>query len=799
VIKDIKDGQFDAVKLRVVNDKGRIYDTDLGSIMGSTAAPTIGLSSPLSGTWVRENLTINGQVQDNNGIAKLEWSIDNGRSWQQLDPPSGQGGPFTRSLTLPGPDNMVNLLIRATDPAGRTGTVLTVVRRDTQAPEIDLTLPTLDAVPQGTVIAEGRFRDEGALQKAEVSIAKKTYPLPIDRPFTLSLDSSVVATQPLVFRVTDWAGNVTERNYSLPVAAPTAAPAPAPTPTPDPAAAPADPNAPADPTVAATPTPVPAPVAPVRKPEIQILFPKPDTKGLNGVYPVVGRVVGFPSPPALTVKGEATGDKSLDLTDAGYFTFDVDVTNLKNRSVTLTALGDAKLASSISVNLPFDQASGLPVARFLTTADKPVLTGNVTASGWIGDSRGVVSWVSQLDGGEKKSVVPDPSKPPVGTFLVDLGVPSLGPHKLTVIPVNGQGKEGTPAVTEFVSTNPAGPVEFTSIDLGSAVVVTKDTRLQGRVPSINSWRKLEVRFADLSQPDPWNGPFQPLEVKRDLMGTWTFDVAVPTTLPFSRIGVIVRGEDSLGQKVEGRTLFHRVWPKDTSLITDNEGLYFVDDRLNDTTGRFDTVPGTPLSGVFRGRPIKSLSLGPNVPQLTAAWDGNRVTIDAKEEGLFGPFTVSVTTIDGEVFTSAPLTIYADATGPVIDWEVPLNADWIRDTVPIKGKVTDPSGVASLEVSVDAGFSWQPVAVKNGLYDARIPVPGADGLVLVVLKATDRGGHVTTDSRAVTKDTVAPTWTLVAPPEGRKVNGQTTIIASASDPNPVTQVEYSDDGKTFKLA
>lgn len=772
VVKALKDGQFEGVRLRVINDKGRIYDTELGNVTADISAPAIGLASPLSGTWVRENLRIDGQVSDTNGLSKLEWSTDNGRSWQQLEPPSGQGGPFTRQLTLPGPDNMVNLLIRATDQAGRTGTVLTVVRRDTAGPAIDLTMPTLAAGTKGTVVVVGRFKDEGALQKAETIINKKTFSLPLDRPFTLNLEAAAVAGSSLFFRVSDWAGNVTEQNFTLPTA-------PA-----------ADPSAPA-----------------AAKPEIQILFPKSDVKGLNGVVPVVGRVVGFSAAPQVSVKGEATGDTNLDLTDEGYFSLETNLSLLKSRALAFSAViteeveGKARVkeSASLNVNLPYDAASELPQARFLPQTEKPVLTGNVSASGWIGDSRGVVSWVSQLDAGEKVAGGSDPSKPPVGTFLIDLGVPAVGAHKLTVWPVNALGKEGPPAVTEFISTVAAGPVAFTSFDLGASLSVTKDTRIQGKVPSINSWRRIEIRFADLALPDPWNGPFQPLEVKRDAEGVWTFDLPVPSNLPYSRIGVVVRGEDSLGQKVEGRTLFHRVWPKDVSAIQDNEGLFFIDDRLQESTGRIETVPGKPLTGTFRGRPIKSLSVTPPLPAVQARFEGNRVFVDALEEGLFGPFTVAVTTVDNEVFTSNPLTLFADTAGPAVNWEVPMNADWIRDSVPVKGKVTDPSGVASLELSVDGGTSWQPLALKNDVYEARIPVNGTDGLTLVVLKSVDKGGHVTVESRAVTRDTVAPAWILVAPPEERKVNGLTTLIGKTYDYNPVTLVEFSDDGKVFKPA
>jgi hypothetical protein len=766
-VTDLKDGQFDNVRLHVVNDQGRVYDAPLGSLMGDTAAPVIALSSPLSGSWVRENLRIDGKVTDNNGLTRLEWSIDDGQSWAQLDPPQGQGGPFTRNFNLPGPDNLVNLLIRATDAAGRSGTVLTVVRRDTQAPQVELNVPVLAAGAKGLVYAVGRLRDEGALKSAEVTFNKKSTTLPLDKPFTLALDSETAGGTVLSFRVLDWAGNATEQNFTIPAAVP---------------APEADASAP--------------PAAP--KPQIEIVFPKADTKGLNGVIPIVGRVVNFTQAPAVSVKGEATGDKTLDLSDAGYFTFEVNVSALKNRSLAFTATGDAKEAASLSLNLPFDAASELPVARFLARTDKPVLTGNVTASGWIGDSRGAVSWIWQLDTGEKHTETPDPAKPPVGTFLVDLGVPPVGAHKLTVIPVNALGRQGTPAVTEFVSTTPAGPVEFTNLDLGALVSVSKDSRLQGRIPSINAWRKVEIRFADLALSDAWNGPFQPLEVKMGPDGVWLFDVPLPAALPFSRIGVVVRGEDALGQKVEGRTLFHKVWSKDPSQIADTEGLVFNDDRL-DASGRFNTVPGAVLAGTFRGRPIKTVALSPAVAGLEVKADGSVVTVNAAAEGLYGPFSVVVTTVDNETFTKGPLTVFADLGGPSLTWDVPVNAAWIQTSVPVQGKVADPSGVASLEASVDGGTSWTAVVLKAGAFDVKFPVPGPDGLTRVMLRATDKGGHTTIDTRVVTKDASAPAWTLVAPPPERKVNGLTTIAGTATDLNPIVSIEYSDDGKTFKPA
>ena len=766
-LKSLRDGRVEGLKLRIITEKGRLYETEFGTLFSDMAGPVIGLSAPLPGTWVGEVLKVEGQVSDAGGLAKLEWSVDNGKTWQELELPSGNSASFTRSIRLPAPDEIVNLLLRATDNAGRTGTVLTVVRRDTQGPEIDLAIPALPAGTQGTVLVTGRFQDEGAIAKAEVQLGRKPVALPTDRPFTLSLDLATYLGASIPVRATDYAGNQTEKVIQLVL----------------------------QPSVS-SPTPVP-----VASPAVEILFPTADRKGLNGPLTVMGRITGFSPVPTVSVKGESLDMPKLDLTDAGFFSFEVDASTWKDRTLVFTAANDAKQSVATNFRLPYDDAGDLPRAHFLPQPDKLILTGNVTASGWIGDNRGYVGWTTQLDNGVKTSTPPDLKKPPVGTFLVDLGVPVPGNHRLTITPVDASGKEGKPATVDFTQTVAVGAVQFSNVDFGASLEVTKNSRFQGRILSMNAWRKLEIRFADVSSPDVWTGSFQALSPVKDKEneGQWTFDTSIPTDLPYARIGVSVRGEDVLGQKIEGRTLFHRIWPKDPSAVNDVEGVVFADTRLNEATSRIEMLPGEPLSGTFRGRTLKAVTLVPPVPQLEVTFVGDKITLTALEEGLFGPFTVNAVTIDNETFSTKPFTVSADVSGPTVDWSDPSTGQWVRDSIQLAGQISDPSGVATSEVSIDSGASWTNLALQAGVFSAKFPLGSSDGLVGILIRTSDKGGHQTTAERWVTKDTSPPVITKVTPPVDFKVNGLTSIVGTAEDTSAIALIEYSEDGKVYRPA
>jgi hypothetical protein len=724
-IQAVKDGTVTDAKLRVTDDRGRVWDADLGTLAADTAPPSLTLTSPAAGQWVGGTVKLEGKATDANGIAKLEWSSD-GQNWQTVDPP-GADGAFSRSISLPDPDDAYRLYVRATDGSGRTAWAQTAVRRFTQAPGVDLVFPEAVA----GAYAAGRLRGEG-IKEAEVTFDGMSVPLPLDRAFVVPIE----APQTLKFRFTDWAGNVTETSS-------------------DAAQTPAD----------------------ASKPVIQILYPPPGAT-VSGVVPVTGRVAGFSDAPTVTIKGGA-GDIPVDLTAAGYFSVDIDSNALKNRSFTVMAVGGKQNASA-GFNLPAETPP-LPKARF--SSAKFPLGAPAAVSGWLG-GRGAVGYSWQLDGGAKTAV--NASGGPLGAFLVDLSTATPGPHKVTVIPTDPSGA-GAPITTDVIVPAAAGHAEFSS-ELGAPLTVGKDSRLSGKLSGA-SWSKAEYRFADLSLPDGWNGPFQALNVQKD----GGFDIPVPT-LPYGRIGVVVRAEDIYGQRVETRTYFEHVWSK-TSTVEDKDGLYFVDQRLNDQ-GRFETEPGTPLAGTFRGRPLKSLTITPATAGVTAQNDNGVISLTAANQGVYGPFKVTAVTVDNETFGAGPFTIVAGSGGPEIDWKTPQNADWIRDSVALQGTVTAATGVTALEASFD-GDTWTPVALKkDGTFDAKIPATGADGLTRVLLRATDKGGLTTMVSRAITKDNTAPEFTIVAPPPDRKINGLTTIAGTATDLNPITSIEYSEDGKKF---
>jgi hypothetical protein len=134
---------------------------------------------------------------------------------------------------------------------------------------------------------------------------------------------------------------------------------------------------------------------------------------------------------------------------------------------------------------------------------------------------------------------------------------------------------------------------------------------------------------------------------------------------------------------------------------------------------------------FVSRAVVSPTLGSTANASEAKWsfplqltnqDGEQIQVVARavdQAGNTGP-------------ESEPMMVWLDTVGPAIT---------VTQTSPLmQGTVSDGSGVASVEVSLDGGASYMPTALSAGAwwFDA-VPSPGS--LVgLGIVRATDRWGN-----------------------------------------------------------
>ncbi|HRS66489.1 MAG TPA: hypothetical protein P5519_11455, partial [Spirochaetia bacterium] len=144
-----------------------------------TAVPTVTFNANATdanpvGPYRNADFTVQGTVQDSNGISKVEFSFDNGGTWEDLGITAnpGENKPWTRAITAVSNNGAKTLLVRTTDTFGRTNV----------AGPVSVTIDT--GLPSGTINAfgGGYYADtllalSGTASDALSGIAKVEYSL----------------------------------------------------------------------------------------------------------------------------------------------------------------------------------------------------------------------------------------------------------------------------------------------------------------------------------------------------------------------------------------------------------------------------------------------------------------------------------------------------------------------------------------------------------------------------------------------------------------------------------------------
>jgi hypothetical protein len=134
-----------------------------------TAVPTVVLNTNATdnnpvGPYRNADFTVQGTVQDANGISKVEFSLDSGSTWEDLEiiAASGENKAWSKLITAASNNGTKVLLVRATDKFGRVGASSSIlVTIDTVVPTVSVTSPgTFVAGPSVTIT--GTSSDSGS-------------------------------------------------------------------------------------------------------------------------------------------------------------------------------------------------------------------------------------------------------------------------------------------------------------------------------------------------------------------------------------------------------------------------------------------------------------------------------------------------------------------------------------------------------------------------------------------------------------------------------------------------------------
>ena len=111
--------------------------------------------------------------------------------------------------------------------------------------------------------------------------------------------------------------------------------------------------------------------------------------------------------------------------------------------------------------------------------------------------------------------------------------------------------------------------------------------------------------------------------------------------------------------------------------------------------------------------------------------------------------------------------------------------------------SDPTGLASIEVSTNGGATWAPV--KTSLSSVSVSLGSGDGLRTIEVRVTDVAGNTTTSTLVVRLDTTRPTISasLSAPQSTIGYDGTTNIgmTISSSDLSGVASMTILLDSTT----
>ncbi|MCQ2591414.1 MAG: Ig-like domain-containing protein [Treponema sp.] len=153
-----------------------VYAVDINGVKGeevtrtfriSLEEPKGGVDSPTIENSVRDVIEIKGHASDENGIGKVEISLDNGNSYN--DAVGCEEWSYTVD-TRAIPSGTQVVFLRITDNYGITGLYSSLINIDNTAPSISLELPLDDSVTTGDVFFSGYAYDDVEITKMTITV-----------------------------------------------------------------------------------------------------------------------------------------------------------------------------------------------------------------------------------------------------------------------------------------------------------------------------------------------------------------------------------------------------------------------------------------------------------------------------------------------------------------------------------------------------------------------------------------------------------------------------------------------------
>ncbi|HOX48033.1 MAG TPA: Ig-like domain-containing protein [Spirochaetales bacterium] len=743
--------------------------------------PRVSIVNPLPLMRVGGDLNVVGTCVDDDGVARVEVSVDGG----EFVP--AEGGEFwslylgTKDLA----DGKRIIAARGVDINGLSGPEVRVsFNLDRAKPLASVAAPEAGALVAGAIRLEGTVSDANGVASLEISmdggssfskVELKKSKEAAAASFAYSLDTRKLPDGPRVvwMRSVDGVGSKGSAAFLL--------------------------------------------VVDNTKPAIEILRPAKE-KAVNGRFALAGAVRDAVGVRRLSYEFGGAEKGEIELTPGNpYFVKELDSGALKGDKAEIVLLAEDRIGNVTRLALApkVDRKADKPVVRVSYPASGGQARPGESVWGAIADDDGAAMVRFSFDGGA-------PSELPASEhFAIPLPELASGRHVVSITAVDVEGAAGDPLVLPFVMDRGPGAVSFLRVSGGAAkqaagkaapaegardyasgveVALDSGSLLEGRVESANPPLSAEWSVA--------GGAPRKLELSKAAEpGAYSFRLPLDRSLPYGFAPIEVKVADGFGNSYSGRAL---VYATNLGAIREDSGFRFDDPRIGEG-GRVVLSAAEPLLGAFYREELASLRLEPATDIVAASFDGRVVSLAVLKEGATPPLRLVGKTKRGHDFEAGPFSFACDSIPPRIEIESPAEGAWHSGRFEAKGRVVDSGGLAKLlvrsspgaearelKVGSDGRFSFfvEPAASAAAAGGIAPAEAGSAGPSYLEVEAVDSSGNAARAYRSYGVDAKAPALRFLSPEAGAQVSGPEDIAAVAEDASGLASVEYAADGASF---
>lgn len=513
-------------------------------------------------------------------------------------------------------------------------------------------------------------------------------------------------------------------------------------------------------------------------PIVEFIYPE-DGIVAGSVFSVAGKAYDTVSLEFLTwACGKESGQ--FEITPGNnYWVKEFDLTKEKSKKAIIEIIAKDTAGNIVRAKrgIDIDKTKDIPKLSMLSPKNGESVGENLYISGMTYDNYGMSEIRYKIDKGEEKIVSAG-----FGAFGVEEKDVPAGSHTLTIYGVNKFGVKGTPLTVQFTSGGVAPTILFDNSKpvIGSFNVQGKNSSniyvrasagLQYVSVGVNGNEETPV---NLKQGQTAYIVRLPVSAKSDL-GIYTAKItAVDTQNRRSETVMALNAVNSVGSS--GTENF--VWAVGNK--TENGNIIILD--------------GQPIFGVYQpkeGATIANVEVVGDT-SFNAEFENNEIKLIAKKDGLFKGVGVKITDSNGEIFESPLIDVYSDMSVPVLKLETPVEPLFVKNSIVLKGSVTDGAGVKSVSYSLGDDSPFVPI--KNSFSEIINVADKEDGPILVTIKAEDQAGRQMVEHRIFYKDNTSPEATSVLPVNGEKVNGSFSIAFKVVEAFADVKAEYKPAGK-----